>query len=378
MTAHHLSITALEEYAPNAEFAGRNFNAGEVVQLVLRRGRGRTGHPRNGGGGGGSHGHDHGYSYSYHKNEDEDAGAGWLEFRSVQMVMVHELAHCVQMNHSAAFWAVRNALAAELRALWARGYTGDGFWGRGETVLSALYGSPGRGREEEGMLPTPRTLCGGTFRSDGRSRTGKRKRKVGVSYAEREQRRVARRFGQGGVPLGDDAQARVRLEAGKVVKGKPRVAGSARGRDLRAAAALARFGEGKGKTEKEEDDGGKREKGGGKGKWEQSGSDDDDDGSGDGGGGYEEQAVDLLTGTKMLDRHGRGLIRCCEEEDRDDIRVKLEMNEIRALDSIKSHTAPSPRIQHTDESSAPVKREKQSEKSLWNNQHEIKFHTPGN
>jgi hypothetical protein len=31
------------------------------------------------------------------------------------------------------------------------------------------------------------------------------------------------------------------LEKGKTTKGKPRVAGSARGRELRAAAALARF-----------------------------------------------------------------------------------------------------------------------------------------
>lgn len=79
MKANHLAITSLEEYEPNREFVGRNFNAGEVVQLVLRA------------------------PYSGH----------WLGFRSVQMVMIHELAHCAQMNHSAAFWKVRNGFAEE-------------------------------------------------------------------------------------------------------------------------------------------------------------------------------------------------------------------------------------------------------------------------
>lgn len=53
MKSNHISVMSLEEYEPNPEFAGRNFNAGEVIQLVLRaRGTGQ-----------------------------------WLSFRSVQMVM---------------------------------------------------------------------------------------------------------------------------------------------------------------------------------------------------------------------------------------------------------------------------------------------------
>lgn len=58
MRTHHLSVTSLEEYPPNREFVGRNFNAGEVVQLVLK--------PRGGGAG------------------------RWLPFEYVQMVMMHE------------------------------------------------------------------------------------------------------------------------------------------------------------------------------------------------------------------------------------------------------------------------------------------------
>lgn len=86
MKANHLAVMSLEEYEPNLEFVGRNFNAGEVIQLVLKA------------------------PYTGH----------WLPFRHVQMVMMHELSHCKQMNHSAAFWKVRNQYAGELRELWAK------------------------------------------------------------------------------------------------------------------------------------------------------------------------------------------------------------------------------------------------------------------
>ena len=56
MKEHHLSIMSLEEYEPNLEFVGRNFNAGEVIQLVLKA------------------------PYTGH----------WLPFKYVQMVMMHE------------------------------------------------------------------------------------------------------------------------------------------------------------------------------------------------------------------------------------------------------------------------------------------------
>jgi DNA-dependent metalloprotease WSS1 len=37
LAEHHLAVMTLEEHEPNREFLGRNFNAGEVIQLVLRR-----------------------------------------------------------------------------------------------------------------------------------------------------------------------------------------------------------------------------------------------------------------------------------------------------------------------------------------------------
>jgi len=279
MKAHHLSIMTLEEHEANAEFVGRNFNAGEVIQLVLKA-------PFTG---------------------------RWLPFRSVQMVMMHELAHCVQMNHSGAFWKVRNTFAEELRVLWGRGYSGDGFWSRGKTVLSGEY-ERSAGLEEEVM---PRSLCGGTFRSI----RGKRKRKgtgakkgETLTYAERQQRRIARKFGANGVALGDDVEARVKLEEGRRPKGKPRVAGSARGRELRAAAALARFGQQKEEEVKKEEEQG-------------SGSETESD--------YEdvkvkEEAVDV-DGSRMLDGNGRALVKVCEDEDEGSAEVQREMKELQEL-----------------------------------------------
>lgn len=145
MKNNHLSVTALEECEPNPEFVGRNFNAGEVIQLVLKaKGSGR-----------------------------------WLPFRTVQMVMMHELAHCVQMNHSKAFWAVRNQYAAKLKALWDNGYTGEGMWSRGRQLHDGRF-ITSTAPEAEGM---PINLCGGIYRSRGESEdarsTGKRLSKEG-------------------------------------------------------------------------------------------------------------------------------------------------------------------------------------------------------
>lgn len=58
MKEHTLSVMTLEEYEPNREFVGRNFNAGEVVQLVLK----------------------------------SPSTGRWLPFNYVQMVMMHEYA----------------------------------------------------------------------------------------------------------------------------------------------------------------------------------------------------------------------------------------------------------------------------------------------
>ncbi|KAL8732726.1 MAG: hypothetical protein Q9181_003838 [Wetmoreana brouardii] len=283
MVAAHLSVMTLEEYEPNPEFVGRNFNAGEIIQLVLKAPR--TGH--------------------------------WLSFRSVQMVMMHELAHCVQMNHGREFWKVRNQFAGELRELWGKGYTGDGFWGRGKTLLSEQYEH--QGTWEEAIMPE--RLCGGTFRT----KAGTKRKRGGVkaeelTYAERKQRRIEKKFGRNGQTLGGEEETRVKLEDGKKLKGKPRVAGSARGRELRAAAALARFGAQKVEELKEEVV-----------QTSQSESETEDEDVKP-----ERDALDL-NGSRLLDSKGRGMVKVCEDEDQDDIHVKQEMDELHNLAGIESH-----------------------------------------
>ncbi|KAI4252978.1 MAG: hypothetical protein LQ352_003975 [Teloschistes flavicans] len=284
MAAAHISVMTLEEYEPNPEFVGRNFNAGEVIQLVLKAPR--TGH--------------------------------WLSFRSVQMVMMHELAHCLQMNHGREFWKVRNQFAGELKELWGKGYTGDGFWGRGKTLLSDQYDNQGSWEQEV----MPERLCGGTYRT----RKNRKRKKGGVkteelTYAERKQRRIERKFGKNGQALGSEEEARVKLENGKKPKGKPRVAGSARGRELRAAAALARFGQQKEEEVKKEEmvDPSETES-----------EDDLEDVK------LEEGAIDV-NGSRLLDSQGRGMVKVCEDEDQDDVHVKQEMDELHGLAAIESH-----------------------------------------
>jgi hypothetical protein len=121
-----------------------------------------------------------------------------------------------------------------MKGLWDRGYTGDGLWGRGVLLDNGLFD---RKTLEEGEV-LPEHMCGGTFRSrGGKKRTVKSK----ITYKERQEKRIKKKFGVNGVTLGADDEVKAKLEKGKRPVGKPRVAGSARGRELRAAAALARF-----------------------------------------------------------------------------------------------------------------------------------------
>lgn len=300
MKTNHLSIMTLEEYEPNPEFIGRNFNAGEIIQLVLRA-------PHSG---------------------------NWLSFRSVQMVMMHELAHCQQMNHGREFWKVNGNFKAQLKELWATNFTGEGLWGRGQTLLSGQYDT-GRSLENEIM---PANLCGGTFRSRRRKRRRGGTAAVGncreETYAEAKQRRIAKKFGTNGVALGGDDKARVKLEYGQKVKGKPRIANSARGRELRVAAAAARFGQQKEEVEeveKGEDNEVKEEQS----VDDRNETEDDDYEELDGG----ETAIDI-NGSQMLDGKGQDMVRVCADENFDDIFVKEEMDELQELNGFRIEISP--------------------------------------
>lgn len=225
MKQNHISVMSLESFPHNNEFLGRNFNAGEVIQLVLKDKQGR-----------------------------------WLGFKFVQMVMMHELAHCKQMNHSKFFWQVRNGFAGEMEGLWAKKYVGEGLWGRGNDLTTGAFVQ----ERELAQGDVPEHLCGGTYRRKGKKRKRGGQARSGeqdedkpkLTYAERQQKRIAKKFGVhgDGAALGDDELLRGAYESasGKRHAGKPRVANSKRGRELRAQAALARFDTAKTEAVKEE------------------------------------------------------------------------------------------------------------------------------
>lgn len=281
MKEHHLSVTTLEEYEPNREFVGRNFNGGEIIQLVLKA-----------------------------------PGSGhWLPFNYVQMVMMHELAHCVQMNHSRAFWKVRNLYAEQMRTLWSRRYTGEGMWGRGALLGSGEFENNTMAEGED----LPEHLCGGTYRSRRRKRKGGA---ADLSYQEKKQRRIEKKFGKNGVSLGADDDVKAKLEKGKRTQAAPRVAGSNRGRELRAAAALARFEEKKPEPEQEENGEGSDES-------DYEDAEDADLGADD--------ALDI-DGKKLRDTKGNRMVKVCEDENPNDEDAANELQELQS--SITSFFSP--------------------------------------
>jgi hypothetical protein len=124
-----------------------------------------------------------------------------------------------------------------------------------------------------------------------------------LTSAERKQRRILKKFGAGGTALGGDEEERQKLENGKKIKGKPRVAGSARARELRAAAALARFQKVEDTTEADSSE-------------TETGSETEDD-------------------THILKSNGKELVRVCGDMDENDYNVKREKDELMA--SLTSH-----------------------------------------
>ena len=301
MKKHHLSVTTLEEYEPNHEFIGRNFNNGEVIQLVLRRKDG-----------------------------------SWMSFRQVQMVMMHELAHNVQMNHGKAFWVERNRFAAEMKALWERGYSGEGFWGSGTSLQSLQrhagnMANIGDGGDVEG-------LCGGAFRSTARKRKrGNRDGRGSLTWREQRDKKIEKKFGRNGVALGEDEDARIKLEIGRrgPLGGKPRVAGSKRGRELRAAAALARF---EVKVDEEDWKNDKVENGQGSGTEEEDGFVADEVGIASG------KAATDVDGNKLLDSMGFGMVKVGDDEDIDAVNVKKEIEDFDTLDGQVSQQQRKPQL----------------------------------
>ncbi|KAF7952764.1 hypothetical protein EAE96_005991 [Botrytis aclada] len=155
----------------------------------------------------------------------------------------------------------------------------------------------------------------------------KRKAKPKITYKEQKERRIRKKFGVNGVALGEDVATKVALEKGKTNLSKPKIAGSKRGRELRAAAALARF------EVKKEEPGIKDEDLVTDSEAESDVEDEmyikpePDD------------ALDL-DGSRLVDRKGRGMVKVCEDEDRDDEDAKREFEELRGMEKIERYFKP--------------------------------------
>lgn len=160
-----------------------------------------------------------------------------------------------------------------------------------------------------GGYPAGASVWGCVSEEEGGGRKRKRGKKEEETYAEKKQRRIAKKFGVSGQALGGDDETRVKLEYGQAVKGKPRVAQSARGRELRVAAALARLGQQKNEEDKAESS---------------------PAGVGD------QKEDDLLSGEEeddaSTDEAEGSMVKVCGSEDGDDVDVKHEMDELRDLD----------------------------------------------
>ncbi|KAF9468114.1 WLM domain-containing protein [Collybia nuda] len=122
MKAHGFSVNSFEEYEYNSVFSGRNWNAGETIELVLRRPNGTF------------------------------LPTFWL-----MSTLCHELAHIKHMNHGHGFQALWKKLDAEVQGLQNKGYYGDGYWSSG-TRLSDSSRVAG-----EGIIvgDLPEYVCGG-------------------------------------------------------------------------------------------------------------------------------------------------------------------------------------------------------------------------
>ncbi|VDB88404.1 unnamed protein product [Peniophora sp. CBMAI 1063] len=205
MKAHGFVVNSFEEYENNKVFWGRNWNAGETVELVLRR-----------------------------------ADGSWLPHGHVMSTLCHELAHIRHMNHNSDFQKLWRQLNWEVRVLQAKGYFGDGLWSAG-TRLKDSQRVEGLS-EEAGELPE--YICGGAQTTSRPSRRRRQRQpRAGASSrtgAQTTKRRKAGSRVTGANVFTGSGQA---LDTGSDDKGKGfrKQAGSKRAREERAAAVEKRL-----------------------------------------------------------------------------------------------------------------------------------------
>ncbi|KAG1821763.1 WLM domain-containing protein [Suillus subaureus] len=228
MKAHGFTVNSLEEYEYNRVFAGRNWNNGETIELVLK-----------------------------------SASGSFVPIHWLMSTLCHELAHIKHMNHGPAFQALWQQLRNDVRTLQNREYYGDGYWSSG-TRLADSAKIAGQGIEmgdlPEYMVGRPPSFssmslrwckqCGGAH-SRTRPASYQRRRRIakfsGPSVhtgAQSEKKRKAgsrinnaNAFGSGGKALNDGIIGE-KKEAGTGFRKK---AGSKRAREERALAAERRM-----------------------------------------------------------------------------------------------------------------------------------------
>ncbi|KAH7106323.1 WLM-domain-containing protein [Auriculariales sp. MPI-PUGE-AT-0066] len=210
MKSHGFQVNSFEEYEHNQVFLGRNWNAGETIEIVLRR-----------------------------------ANSSFYHTGALLNTLCHELAHIKYMDHSTRFHALWAQLRREVEELRAGGYFGDGMWsaghrlGDGEQVLDASHPS---GEDD------PEYICGGAQQQSRRVARRKlyrqRQPKPGRTGAQTEKRgKPGRRirgdadFQGGGTALNGHLQGSAK-ERGT---GFRKQAGSKSAREARAAAAERRL-----------------------------------------------------------------------------------------------------------------------------------------
>ncbi|GAA6061568.1 hypothetical protein JCM10212_001100 [Sporobolomyces blumeae] len=175
-------VNSLVEYEPNPTFAGRNWNAGEVIEVVLRRNDG-----------------------------------SFLPWTFILYVFCHELAHIREMNHSWAFQDVNKQIRSALATLRRGGYTGDGFWGRGRALGGPQYQGSTAPLGSDG----PSYTCGGALR-----KARRRRRAAPTASTSSSKPRAAR---GAAVPLGTTGrQTRIAPKAGGRVRRKGAFGGQGR------------------------------------------------------------------------------------------------------------------------------------------------------
>ncbi|KAH8930075.1 WLM-domain-containing protein [Atractiella rhizophila] len=158
MKEHGLWVTSLDEHEWNPQWAGKNWNAGEKIELVIRRPNGV-----------------------------------FLPPQMLVFVMCHELAHCKQMNHGPDFQALNAQIRQQVRDLQARGYTGDGLWSQGHVLGTGTV-------DGQGILlgEMPANICG----SKARVRKAKGKGKE-LRSTKKRRRKDPRAFKSEGSKMGD-------------------------------------------------------------------------------------------------------------------------------------------------------------------------------